>query len=191
MRPAPSSAIPTILTAGASTPDTLLELARQRAGKGLLLVDKSFADLEGGGLSLAPHLPQRASCAAFALQELWTWRSPARLRARRSPRWRPRSAPRSDLGPCRGRPSRSEPVALADRAWRDAARQQLAQDVTRTRWDAARGGLGRHWGNLAVPSRGKQSRFGPVSASWRGGHSRARLRLSPRLAPLRHPWQRG
>ena len=36
---------------------TLLALARQRAGDGLLIVDESFADLEGDGLSLAPHLP--------------------------------------------------------------------------------------------------------------------------------------
>ena len=38
--------------------DTLLELARKRTGNGLLVVDESFADLEGEGLSLAPHLPQ-------------------------------------------------------------------------------------------------------------------------------------
>ena len=38
--------------------DTLLELARKRTGNGLLVIDESFADLEGEGLSLAPHLPQ-------------------------------------------------------------------------------------------------------------------------------------
>ena len=111
--------------------DTLLELARKRAGKGLLLVDESFADLEGGGLSLAPHLPQRGVLLLRSLSKgyglgglrlgfaLADRDIAASIRTALGP-W-PVSGPAIEIGA----------RALADRAWLDAVKQQLAQDVTR------------------------------------------------------------
>jgi cobalamin biosynthesis protein CobC len=112
-------------------PDTLLELARKRAGHGLLVVDESFADLEGEGLSLAPHLPQAGLLVLRSLSKSYglggvrlgfALADPelaASIRAALGP-W-PVSGPAIEIGV----------RALADRAWGEAARQQLAQDVTR------------------------------------------------------------
>ena len=111
--------------------DTLLELARKRTGNGLLVVDESFADLEGEGLSLAPHLPQpgllvlRSLSKGYGLGGVrlgFALADPdiaASIRAALGP-W-PVSGPAIDIGLS----------ALADRAWLEAAKQQLAQDVTR------------------------------------------------------------
>jgi cobalamin biosynthetic protein CobC len=97
----------------------------------LLLVDESFADLEGDGLSLAPHLPQpgvlvlRSLSKSYGLGGLrlgFALASPetaATTRAALGP-W-PVSGPAIEIGV----------RALADRAWLEAAKQQLAQDVTR------------------------------------------------------------
>src|SRR6185295_357335 len=60
-----------------------------------------------------------------------------------------------------------------------------------TRWGAARGRHDRHRGYASVPLGGEQEGARCLPASWRGWRSRARLRLSPRLAPLRHSWRRG
>ena len=109
----------------------LLELARRRAGNGLLVVDESFADLEGDGVGLAPHLPQPGLLVlrslskgyglggvrlGFALAEPTI---AASIRAALGP-W-PVSGPAIKIGSS----------ALADRAWREAAKQQLALDVAR------------------------------------------------------------
>jgi cobalamin biosynthesis protein CobC len=111
--------------------DTLLELARKRAGHGLLAVDESFADLEGEGLSLAPHLPQAGLLVLRSLSKsyglggvrlgfaLADAELAASIRAALGT-W-PVSGPAIEIGV----------RALADRAWRETARQQLAQDVTR------------------------------------------------------------
>jgi cobalamin biosynthetic protein CobC len=111
--------------------DTLLELARKRTGNGLLVVDESFADLEGEGLSLAPHLPQpgllvlRSLSKGYGLGGVrlgFALAEPdiaASIRAALGP-W-PVSGPAIDIGLS----------ALADRAWLEAAKQQLTLDVTR------------------------------------------------------------
>ena len=109
----------------------LLALARQRVGDGLLVVDESFADLEGDGLSLAPYLPLPGVLVLRSLSKSYglggvrlgfALAEPniaASIRAALGP-W-PVSGPAVEIGP----------LALADRAWREAAKQRLAQDVTR------------------------------------------------------------
>jgi cobalamin biosynthetic protein CobC len=111
--------------------DTLLALARRRAGNGLLVVDESFADLEGDGLSLASHLPLPGALVLRSLSKSYglggvrlgfALADPelaASIRAALGP-W-PISGPAVEIGA----------LALADRAWREAAKQQLAQDVVR------------------------------------------------------------
>ncbi|HEU0017365.1 MAG TPA: aminotransferase class I/II-fold pyridoxal phosphate-dependent enzyme [Methyloceanibacter sp.] len=81
----------------------LLELVRKRAGKGLLLVDESFADLEGEGLSLVPPLPQAGVLVLRSLSGLGVSGS----RFGRLPDCRIDPRPRSGLGRYPGRPSRS------------------------------------------------------------------------------------
>lgn len=110
--------------------NTLLELVRKRAGNGLLVVDESFADLEGEGLSLAPHLPQPGLLVLRSLSKTYGLGGVrlgfaladrdiiASIRAALGP-W-PVSGPAVEIGAS----------ALADRAWREAARQQLTQNVT-------------------------------------------------------------
>ena len=110
---------------------TLLALARQRAGNGLLVVDEFLADLEGDGLSLAPHLPLPAVLVLRSLSKSYglggvrlgfALADPelaASIRAALGP-W-PVSGPAVEIGA----------LALADRAWREAAKQQLVLDVTR------------------------------------------------------------
>jgi cobalamin biosynthetic protein CobC len=111
--------------------DTLLALARKRAGNRLLVVDESFADLEGEGLSLAPHLPQPGLLVLRSLSKgyglggvrlgfaLADPEFAASIRAALGP-W-PVSGPAIEIGA----------NALADRGWLEAAKQQLTQDVTR------------------------------------------------------------
>jgi cobalamin biosynthetic protein CobC len=110
---------------------TLLELARKRTGNGLLVIDESFADLEGEGLSLAPHLPQPGLLVLRSLSKSYglggvrlgfALADPdiaASIRAAFGP-W-PVSGPAVEIGAS----------ALADRAWLEAAKQRLALDVTR------------------------------------------------------------
>ena len=170
---------------------TLLALARRRAGDGLLIVDESFADLEGDGLSLAPHLPLPGVLVLRSLSKSYglggvrlgfALAEPniaASIRAALGP-W-PVSGPAVEIGS----------LALADRAWREAAKQRLAQDVIRLDGMLREAGMTVIGGTLAVPFGREQKGAGRPPAPRRGGHSRARLRLSPRLAPLRHPWRRG
>ena len=111
--------------------DTLLELARKRTGNGLLVIDESFADLEGEGLSLAPHLPQPGLLVLRSLSKSYglggvrlgfALADPAlaaSIRTALGP-W-PVSGPAIDIGLS----------ALADRGWLEAAKQRLALDVTR------------------------------------------------------------
>ena len=110
---------------------TLLALARQRVGDGLLIVDEFFADLEGDGLSLASYLPLPGVLVLRSLSKSYglggvrlgfALADPniaASIRAALGP-W-PVSGPAVEIGS----------LALADRAWREAAKQRLAQDVTR------------------------------------------------------------
>jgi len=109
----------------------LLKLLRDRTARGLLVVDESFADLEDEGLSLAPHLPQagllilRSVSKTYGLGGLrlgFALTSPeaaASIRDALGP-W-PVSGPAIEIGA----------QALADRAWLEAAKQRLAQDVNR------------------------------------------------------------
>lgn len=111
--------------------DTLRELARKRSGNGLLVVDESFADLEGEGLSLAPHLPQSGLLVLRSLSKSYglggvrlgfALADPdiaASIRVALGP-W-PVSGPAVEIGAS----------ALADRAWREAAKRQLTQNVAR------------------------------------------------------------
>ena len=111
--------------------DRLLELARKRAGDGLLVVDESFADLEDEGLSLAPHLPQPGLLVLRSLSKgyglggvrlgfaLADPNIAASIRAALGP-W-PVSGPAIEIGAS----------ALADLAWREAAKEQLTLDVPR------------------------------------------------------------
>ena len=109
----------------------LLKLLRDRTARGLLVVDESFADLEGEDLSLAPHLPQagllilRSVSKTYGLGGLrlgFALTSPeaaASIRDALGP-W-PVSGPAIVIGL----------RTLADRAWLEAAKQRLAQDVNR------------------------------------------------------------
>ena len=120
---------------------TLLELARKRTGNGLLVIDKSFADLEGEGLSLAPQLPQpgllvlRSLSKSFGLGGVrlgFALADPAlaaSIRTALGP-W-PVSGPAIDIGLS----------ALADRGWLEAAKQRLALDVTRLDGMLREGGM--------------------------------------------------
>ena len=100
-------------------------------GDGLLVVDESFADLEGDGLSLASYLPLPGVLVLRSLSKSYglggvrlgfALAEPniaASIRAALGP-W-PVSGPAVEIGS----------LALADRAWREAAKQRLAQDVIR------------------------------------------------------------
>jgi cobalamin biosynthetic protein CobC len=111
--------------------ETLLALVQKRDGTGLLIVDESFADLEGDGLSLAPHLPQpglillRSLSKTYGLGGLrlgFALGDPiliGSIRAALGP-W-PVSGPAIEIGI----------RALADRAWLEAAKQHLTLDVAR------------------------------------------------------------
>ena len=81
----------------------LLELVRKGAGKGLLLVDESFADLEGEGLSLVPPLPQAGVLVLSSLSKSYGLGG-VRLSLWQVARLPHRSAPRSCLGRYPGRP---------------------------------------------------------------------------------------
>ena len=110
---------------------TLLALARQRAGDGLLIVDESFADLEGDGLSLAPHLPLPGILVLRSLSKSYGLGGVRLGFALADPE--PAAAIRAALGPwpISGPAVEIGALALADRTWREAAKQRLAQDVTR------------------------------------------------------------
>jgi cobalamin biosynthetic protein CobC len=97
----------------------------------LLVVDESFADLEGEGFSLAPHLPQPGLLVlrslskgyglggvrlGFALAEPGITAS---IRAALGP-W-PVSGPAVEVGA----------LALTDGAWLETTKQQLTKNVTR------------------------------------------------------------
>ena len=170
---------------------TLLALARQRVGDGLLVVDESFADLEGDGLSLASYLPLPGVLVLRSLSKSYglggvrlgfALAEPniaASIRAALGP-W-PVSGPAVEIGS----------LALADRAWREAAKQRLAQDVTRLDGMLREAGMTVAGGTLLFRLGESHKASLLVPASRRGWHSRAHLRLSPRLASLRHPWRRG
>ena len=116
---------------GASTPARCSRWRDRERANGLLIVDESFADLEGDGLSLAPHLPLPGVLVLRSLSKSYglggvrlgfALAEPniaASIRAALGP-W-PVSGPAVEIGS----------LALADRAWREAAKQRLAQDVTR------------------------------------------------------------
>ena len=169
---------------------TLLALARQRVGDGLLIVDESFADLESDGLSLASYLPLPGVLVLRSLSKSYglggvrlgfALADPniaASIRAALGP-W-PVSGPAVEIGS----------LALADRAWREAAKQRLAQDVIRLDGMLRVAGM-TVAGGRSCSDAAKAARPLLVPASRRGWHSRAHLRLSPRLASLRHPWRRG
>jgi cobalamin biosynthesis protein CobC len=112
-------------------PASILAALRAKARLELAVVDESFADLEGEGLSLAPHLPQarlvvlRSLSKSYGLGGLrlgFALAAPeiaASLRAALGP-W-PVSGPAITIGA----------RALGDGAWLDAARKRLGDDVKR------------------------------------------------------------
>ena len=112
-------------------PAAILAHLRANARLELVVVDESFADLEEGGFSLAPHLPQarlvvlRSLSKSYGLGGLrlgFALAAPeiaAALRAALGP-W-PVSGPAIAIGTS----------ALGDRAWLDAARERLGRDVDR------------------------------------------------------------
>jgi cobalamin biosynthetic protein CobC len=109
----------------------LLELARRRAGKGMMLVDESFVDLDDQVLSLAPHLPQpgvlvlRSLSKSYGLGGLRLGFALANsqlatsIRAALGP-W-PVSGPAVEIGI----------RALSERAWLVTAKERLTHDVRR------------------------------------------------------------
>jgi cobalamin biosynthetic protein CobC len=109
----------------------LLALLEARQGRGLLIVDESFVDLEDGALSLVPRLPLpgllvlRSLSKSYGLGGLrlgFALAAPelaASIRASFGP-W-PVSGPAIEIGI----------KALADGAWRAAARSRLHTDVRR------------------------------------------------------------
>lgn len=109
----------------------MLALLDARQGRGLLIVDESFVDLEDGGLSLAPHLPRggvlvlRSVSKSYGLGGLrlgFALAAPelaASVRAAFGP-W-PVSGPAIEIGV----------KALSDGAWRAATKSRLQGDAKR------------------------------------------------------------
>ena len=109
----------------------LLGLLQARKGRGLLIVDESFVDLEDGALSLVPHLPLpgllilRSLSKSYGLGGLrlgFALAAPelaASIRARFGP-W-PVSGPAIEIGI----------KALSDGLWRAATRSRLQGDAKR------------------------------------------------------------
>lgn len=111
--------------------DSILDLLRARRGRGLFMVDEAFADLEGPGLSVAPHLPEEA---LLVLRSVSKGYGLAGLRlgfAITAPELAPRI--RKSLGPWQvsGPAIAIGMAALADEDWREAARARLQEDVAR------------------------------------------------------------
>ena len=112
-------------------PAAILSQLRSKTRLGLIVVDESFADLEEGPLSLAPHLPQsrlvvlRSLSKSYGLGGLrlgFALAAPdiaASLRAALGP-W-PVSGPAIAIGT----------GALGDRTWLDATRKRLRRDADR------------------------------------------------------------
>lgn len=109
----------------------LLALLEARRGKGLLLVDESFADLEEEGLSLVRHLPRdgvvilRSLSKSYGLGGLrlgFALAAPelaASIRAAFGP-W-PVSGPAIEIGK----------AALSDQSWLSATKERLGRDAKR------------------------------------------------------------
>lgn len=110
---------------------TLLDLLRTRAGRGLLIVDESFVDLEDDGLSVAPHLPQPGVIVLRSLSKTYGLGGLRLGFALAAPNLA--AAIRAAFGPwpVSGAAIAIGMLALADRHWLAAARQKLLHDVTR------------------------------------------------------------
>ena len=87
---------------------TLLALARQRVGDGLLIVDESFADLESDGLSLASYLPLPGVLVLRSLSKSYGLAASGSALRSLIPTLPHRSAPRSAPGRSLGLRSRSD-----------------------------------------------------------------------------------
>jgi cobalamin biosynthetic protein CobC len=111
--------------------DALLELARKREGNGLLVVDESFVDLEGEGLSLAPYLPQPGLLVLRSLSKGYGLGGVRLGFALAEPELA--ASIRAALGPwpVSGAAIEIGTRALADGDWLEAAKQQLTQSVAR------------------------------------------------------------
>lgn len=126
----------------------LLALLDARGGEGLVVVDESFADLEEGDLSLAPHLPRNGLLVLRSLSKghglgglrlgfaLGAPHLVAAIRERLGP-W-PVSGPAIAIGM----------QALADDAWLASARTRLQADVQRLDAMLAAAGLNPLGGTL-------------------------------------------
>jgi cobalamin biosynthetic protein CobC len=109
----------------------LLALLASRRDGGLLVVDESFVDLEGDGLSVVPHLPRPGLLVLRSLSKGYGFGGlrlgfalgaptlAASIRSRLGP-WRV-SGPAVEIGA----------KALSDRDWRNAIKRRLAEDVAR------------------------------------------------------------
>jgi cobalamin biosynthetic protein CobC len=111
--------------------ESILDLLGKRGGRGLLMVDEAFADLEDPSLSVAPHLPQdgllvlRSLSKGYGLAGLrlgFVLAAPATT-----------SHIRKVLGPWQvsGPAIAIGAAALDDKDWRERARARLQNDVTR------------------------------------------------------------
>lgn len=109
----------------------LLQLIEARRGKGLLVVDESFADLEDDGLSLAPHLPQDGVVILRSLSKSYGLGGLRLGFALAAPEMT--AAIRASLGPwpVSGPAIETGKAALSDRIWLAAAKQGLARDTQR------------------------------------------------------------
>jgi cobalamin biosynthesis protein CobC len=140
--------VPCVVLCNPNNPDgrrfdaaELLEFARRRAGKGMMLVDESFVDLDDQGLSLASHLPQPSVLLLRSLSKsyglgglrlgfaLANSHLAASIRAALGP-W-PVSGPAVEIGI----------KALDDRAWLLTAKERLTRDVRRLDGLLRRAGL--------------------------------------------------
>lgn len=111
--------------------ESILDLLGKRDGRGLLMVDEAFADLEDPSLSVAPRLPQDGLLVLRSLSKgygLGGLRLGFALAA-------PAAAPRirKILGPWQvsGPAIAIGAAALDDKDWRERARARLKNDVAR------------------------------------------------------------
>jgi cobalamin biosynthetic protein CobC len=112
-------------------PASVLAALRAKARLALVMVDESFADLEEGSLSLAPHLPQARLIVLRSLSKSYGLGGLRLGLALAAPGLA--ASLREALGPwpVSGPAIRIGARALGDRAWLDAARTRLARDVDR------------------------------------------------------------
>ena len=111
--------------------DTILDLLRKRGGRGLLMVDEAFADLEDPSLSVALRLPQDGLLVLRSLSKGYGLGGLRLGFALAAPAFTSRI--RKSLGPWQvsGPAIAIGAAALVDKDWRERARARAQNDVAR------------------------------------------------------------